>query len=398
MAARVTQVSGERLSEFLRQPRGALARVEVVAPAPPAWAPLKPALLRFVQRYRDSGDLPPVFRGVPLCLFGSEWSGFRSSVRAVPAHGRCVACAARDSCGFEEEVPDELHPISTAPLLQRWHDYCAAFARATGSDMAAPSNSIVEKIVAAYAGPVSLEPSVLVTDAIVPSLRFVVFPHRAGVGAEAKDRYEEVLACIEGVLADLGSKGCANLLDTLVRLPPLPVPLGLDGGGGSWSLKMYLRLEDKSPAERQAVLDEISGLAPAMDPVATVDLQMLGLVLDDAGLHTVKAYVAARPTCAGAAGFPPPLAADHPLVALGGDRALATLDIWCRGARRSNKWDFNLREHYLAGDTVERLVAEIASPRSAADLRPLLVGPTYRADVVAVGLRQETVALYMELN
>ncbi len=161
---------------------------------------------------------------------------------------------------------------------------------------------------------------------------------------------------------------------------------------------MYLRLEDKSRAERKAVLDEISGLAPTMQPVAIADLQMLGLVVDDAGLHTVKAYVAARPTCSGAAGFPPPLAADHPLVTLAGDRALATLDIWCRGSRRSNKWDFNLREHYLAGAAAERLVAEIASPQGAAEVHPLLIGPTYRADVVAVGLRQETVALYMELN
>ncbi len=163
MAARVTQVSGERLSEFLRQPRGALARVEVVS-APPSWLPLKPALVRFAQRYRDRGEKPPVFRGVPLCLFGSEWSGFRSSVRAVPAHGRCVACEARDSCGFADEVPAELHPISSAPLLQRWHDYGAAFARVTGRDMAAPSTSILEKIVAAFGGPVSLEPSVLLTE------------------------------------------------------------------------------------------------------------------------------------------------------------------------------------------------------------------------------------------
>jgi hypothetical protein len=43
-------------------------------------------------------------------------------------------------------------------------------------------------------------------------------------------------------------------------------------------------------------------------------------------------------------------------------------------------------------------VAEIASPQSAAQLRPLLVGSTYRADLVAVGLRGKTLALYMELN
>src|SRR6185436_6646426 len=97
-------------------------------------------------------------------------------------------------------------------------------------------------------------------------------------------------------------------------------------------------------------------------------------------------------------GFPPPLAPEHPLVRLTGDRALATLDVWCRGTRRANKWDFNLREHYLAGESAERLVAELTSPESAAQLRPLLVGPTYRVDIGAVGVRATTVALYMELN
>jgi hypothetical protein len=80
------------------------------------------------------------------------------------------------------------------------------------------------------------------------------------------------------------------------------------------------------------------------------------------------------------------------------DRALATLDVWCRGARRANKWDFNLREHYLAGAFAERLAGQLASQRSVAQLRPLLVGPTYRADVIAVGVRAATVALYMERN
>jgi hypothetical protein len=111
-----------------------------------------------------------------------------------------------------------------------------------------------------------------------------------------------------------------------------------------------------------------------------------------------KAYVLARPTRRRADRFPPPLAADHPLVKLTGDRALATLDIWCRGARRANKWDFNLRDHYLAGAFAERLVGQLASPRRATQLRPLLVGPTYRADIDAVGVRATTVALYMELN
>jgi hypothetical protein len=120
--------------------------------------------------------------------------------------------------------------------------------------------------------------------------------------------------------------------------------------------------------------------------------------LDAAGLHTLKAYVSAQPTRRGAAGFPSPLAGDHPLITRAGDRALATLDVWCRGSRRANKWDFNLRDHYLAGTAAERLVAEIASQHSAAAVRPILVGPTYRADIVAVGVREETLALYMELN
>ncbi len=397
MVARVTQVSGERLPEFLSQPRGALARVEVTS-QPGAWVPLKPAFTRFVKSYRDAGTEPPIFRGVPLCLFGSEWPGFGSAARSVPARGRCVDCLARDACGYEAEVPDELLPISSAPLLRRWRDYGAAFLRVTGSEMASDSTPILEKIVAAYRGPVSVEPSVLVSDGVDSSLRFVVFPHLADVGDEAAEQYAEVLACVQDVLADLGADSSAEMFGAIGGLPPSPVPLGLDGSGGSWSVKMYLRLEDKGPEERQAVLDEISRFAPGMDAVRAADLHMIGLVLDDAGLHTVKAYVAARPTLLGAAGFPPQLAPDHPLVTLAGDRALATLDVWCRGARRSNKWDFNLRDHYLAGAAAERLVAETDSAKIATSLRPLFVGATYRADIVAVGLRGETLALYMELN
>ena len=83
---------------------------------------------------------------------------------------------------------------------------------------------------------------------------------------------------------------------------------------------------------------------------------------------------------------------------ISGDRALATLDVWSRGARRANKWDFNLREHYLAGASAERLVGQLAPERSASQFRPLLAGSTYRADVVAIGVRATTLALYMELN
>jgi hypothetical protein len=145
----------------------------------------------------------------------------------------------------------------------------------------------------------------------------------------------------------------------------------------------------------------LAALAPSgatTDPVPPSGLHMLGLVLDEGGLHTVKAYVAARPSHRAADAFPPALAADHPLVMRTADRALATLDVWCRGARRANKWDFNLREHYLAGACAERLVEQLTSRRTAAELHSLLAGPTYRADVVAVGVRATTVALYMELN
>ena len=269
----------------------------------------------------------------------------------------------------------------------------------TGSDVATTWTPLVEQIIAVYRGPVSLDPSVLVSNAVDPTLRFVVFPHHVGSGAAAEAQYREVLACVERILAELGSHRSEGLIGALGGLSPSPVPVGLDGlVGGSWRLKIYLRLEDKTAVEKQAVLDALSRFAPGMNPVPTRGLEMLGLVLDEAGLHTVKAYLMVRPTRRGSAGFPPPLAADHPLVTLAGDRALATLDVWCRGARRPNKWDFNLREHYLAGEIAERLVAELASHQSAAQLRPLLVGPTYRADLYAIGLRAGTLALYMELN
>jgi len=397
MTAGVVQVSGERLSDFLRQTSESLTQVDV-APPPGNWVPLKPALARFARGYRDRGKHPPSFSGVPLCLFGSEWQGFKSTERTIPARGRCIACLARDACGYPAEVPDELLPISSATTLERWRDYGAAFQQITGSDMATASMPLVERIVAAYRGPVSVEPSVLVTDGVDASLRFVVFPHRAGVGDAAAGQYAEALACIDTVLAEIGSNRCTELLAAIGRLPPSPLPIGLDGRDGSWRLKMYLRLEDKTPAEKQAVLDALSHAAPGMHAVPIAELQMVGLVLDDAGLHTVKAYVAARPTSTGPAGFPPPLAADHPLINRAGDEALATLDIWCRGAPRSNKWDFNLRDHYLAGQAAERIVAEIASPAAAAHLIPLLVRPTYRVDLVAVGVRERSLALYMELN
>jgi hypothetical protein len=392
----VLRVAGERLSEFLRHPPDALTDVEVTS-APPSWAPLKPLLARLVRSYRDRGLDPPVFGGVPLCLFGSEWPGFRSPARTTPARGRCAPCQARRACGFVPEVPSELLPISEAPTVERWRNYAAAFRSVTDSDAATACTPFVERIMSAYRGPVSVEPSVLLSDAIERSARFVVFPHRmAGVGAEAE--YREVLACVRSLLAEIGADPCVELLRALGSLPPLLMPVGVEGHPGSWRLKVYLRLEDKTPAEKQAVLEALLRSGANLDPVSPSGLQMLGLVLDDGGLHTVKAYVIAQPTSRAADGFPPPLATDHPLVTLAGDRALATLDVSCRGARRVNKWDFNLREHYLAGASAERLVEELASPRSAALLRPLLVGSAYRADVVAVGVRATTVALYMELN
>ena len=387
------RVSGAQLPEFLRQPRLGLTRVEVTPP-PCSWVPLKPALLRFARWYRERGVEPPIFSDVPMCLFGSEWPPFKDIAPTTPARERCTACEERSLCGFGAE----LVPSSDSELLQRWSDYSAAFLRVTGSDLALKTGAFVEKIISVYRGPVSLDPSVLVSNGVDPSIRFVVFPHHIGVGAAAEVQYLEVLACVDSILGELGSNRSEALVGALGRLSPSPVPIGLDGIGGSWRLKIYLRLEDKTPIEKQAALDAISPFASGMDPVPTQGLEMLGLVMDAAGLHTVKAYLQARPTRRGPAGFPPPLAADHPLVTLAGDRALAGLDVWCRGARRSNKWDFNLREHYLAGEVAERLVAEIASCESVTQLRPLLVGPTYRADLYAVGLRGGTLALYMELN
>src|SRR5439155_21983705 len=82
VTARSVPVTGDRLSEFLREPPASLTEVDVIS-SPPSWAPLKPLLLRFVRSYRERGLEPPVFRGVPLCLFGSEWSGFRSRARTT---------------------------------------------------------------------------------------------------------------------------------------------------------------------------------------------------------------------------------------------------------------------------------------------------------------------------
>jgi hypothetical protein len=283
-------------------------------------------------------------------------------------------------------------------VLERWRDYGAAFQQVTASDAVTACTPLVERILAAYRGPVSLEPSVLLSSTVEPAARFVVFPHRMAPGPAGEAEYRGVLACVRNLLAEIGADPCADLLHALGSLPPLPMPVGVDGHTGSWRLKVYLRLEDKTPAEKQAVLDALSRGGANMDPVSPSGLQMLGLVLDDGGLHTVKAYVTARPSQREASGFPPPLAGDHPLVTLTGDRALATLDVWYRGEQRANKWDFNLREHYLAGASAERLVGQLAPQQSADQFRPLLIGPTYRADVVAIGVRATTVALYMELN
>ena len=265
---------------------------------PPNWAPLKPLLLRLVRSYRERGLEPPMFSGVPICLFGSEWSGFRSRARTTPARGRCAPCRARRSCGFAAEVPDELLAISEAPPLQRWRDYGAAFGRVTGSEAAIACTPFVERIMSAYRGPVSLEPSVLLSDSVEPSARFVLFPHRTAAGTAAEAEYREVLGCVRDLLVEIGADGCEALLRALGSLPPLPVPVGMEAQGGSWRLKLYLRLEDETPAGKQAVLDALSRSGATMEPVSPSSLQMLGLVLDRGGLHTVKAYVVARPPTA----------------------------------------------------------------------------------------------------
>jgi hypothetical protein len=396
--ARSVRVSGDRLAEFLRQPPDpGIAFVDVTSP-PARWAPLKPLLAGLARSYRERGGAPPVFGGVPLCLFGSEWQGFPSRPRTTPERGRCAACAARRSCGVADAVPDELLPISETTALERWRAYGAAFARVTGSDAAVACTPVLERILAAYRGPVSLEPSVLLSTAVEPVARCVVFPHRLAGDAAGKAESAAVLACVRTLLRELGAAPCDALLGALGALRPLPMPLGIEAHARAWRLKVYLRLEDETPAGRRGALEALSRGGASMDPVSPTDLQMLGLVLDEGGLHTVKAYVAARATVRGPDGFPPPLQADHPLVRLAGDRALGTLDVWCRGTRRANKWDFNLREHYLAGQCAERLAEALTSPRSAAQLAPLLGGSTYRADIVAVGVRATTVALYVELN
>jgi hypothetical protein len=390
-------VSGDRLAEFLREPPANLTEVDVTS-SPSSWRPLKPPFVRLVRSYWERGLELPLLGGVPLCLFGSEWSGFRSRARTTPARGRCAPCEARASCGFAAEVPDELLPISGAPLLERWRDYGAAFRRVTGSDAAMACTPFVERILSAYRGSLSLEPSVLLSDVVQPSARFVVFPHRIAAGAEGEAEYRDVLDCVRDVLADLGAEPCEDLLRALGSLSPLPMPVGIEVQAGSWRVKFYLRLEGRAVADKEAAVHALSCGGATMEPVPLSGLEMLGVVLDEKGLHTVKAYMVARPTRREADGFPQPLAPDHPLVILSGDRALATLDVWCRGARRENKWDLNTREHYLAGESAERLAAQVASARSAAALRPLLVAPTYRADVIAVGVRGSTAVLYMELN
>lgn len=391
------RVTGDRLAELLRRPPDALTEVEVTS-APASWPPLKPLLVRFVRSYRERGLEPPRFGGVPICLFGSEWPGFPSRPRKAPARGRCGSCGARQACGFDAAVPDALPVISDAPVLSRWRDYGAAFRHVTGSDDVAAATPFLERILAAYRGSVSLEPSVLLSSAVEPSARFVVFPHRLADGPEGAAEFQAVIACVRALLAEIGADPSTQLLDALAALPPLPMPVGLDGHAGRWRLKVYLRLEGRTPAEKQAVLDAIARSGVVLNAVAPTGLEMLGLVLDEGGLHTVKAYVVARPSRPDAAGMPPPLAAEHPLVRLTGDRALATLDVWCRGARRADKWDFNLRDHFLAGASAERLVTDLTPLRNASRFLSLLVGPTYRADIVAIGVRADTLAVYMELN
>lgn len=388
-------VSGDELAEFLRDPPRALTAVEVTS-SPPSWPPLKPLLVRLVRSYRERGVAPPVFGGVPLCLFGSEWSGFPSRPRTTPARGRCTACAAERSCGFIDEVPDALLPLSAAAPLERWRQYATAFHQVTGSDAASRATPFLERILAAYPGPVSLEPSVLLSDGVQPVARFVVFPHRIATGADGVDDHRTVLACVRRLLADIGAAPCDDLLVALAALHPLPVPVGIEAHEHASRIKLYLRLESATLAEKQAALDALARGGASLDPVPVADLHMIGLVLDAGGLHTVKAYVVADPTRQGGNGFPPPLPVEHPLVSLAGDRALATLDVWCRGTRRANKWDLNVRDHHLAGACAERLVQQLGS--SADAVRPLLAGVSYRADVVAVGLRGTTVALYLELN
>jgi hypothetical protein len=397
--ARSVAVSGERLFEFLRQPGAPVTDVEVTS-LPPSWAPLKPLLVRFVRAYEARGLARPVFAGVPLCVFGSEWSGFTSRPRTRPARGRCVPCQARDSCGFGSEVPDELLAISDAPRLQRWGDYAAAFHGVTGSDSATACTPFVERIMSAYRGPVSVDPSIVLSDGVQPSTRFVVFPHRPPTGDAAEAEHRQVLACIRDLLTELGFDRCDRLLGALGELAPLPLPFGMEEClAGSWQLKLYLRVEDKTPPQKQAVLDALSRSGASMEGVsASSRLQMLGLVLDADGLHTVKAYVTARPTRPDATAFPTPLVVDHPMARLTGDRALAVPDVWARGAPRASKWDFNVREHYLAGESAACLVAKLTSAKTATEVGPLLAGPTYRADIIAVGMRASAVALYIELN
>src|SRR5690606_35176971 len=158
-----------------------------------------------------------------------------------------------------------------------------------GSAAATAATPLLARILAAYRGPVSVEPSVLLSDAVEPAARVVVFPHRVAPGAAGEAECRAVLAAVRALLAEIGADPASGLIQALESLPPVPSPVGIEERAGSWSLKLYLRLEEKTPAEKEAVVAAVARGGVAPDPVPPMALQMLGLVLDDRGLATVKA-------------------------------------------------------------------------------------------------------------
>jgi hypothetical protein len=402
------EVAGDLLAGYLRSTNPLPARVRV-APPPRSWAALKPSLIDALNEVGARGDKPPELVGMPLCGGGAD---FRALPVAPRPHGDapapCGGCARRPLCSPPESWSHELSPFGPSDpgeLFGAWH---ARLAAALGEEadprLARAVRAHLASIAATHAdAPATLEPSVTFGAGLERATRLAIFHGKLPTGTGAARA--AMAAQLRGFLAmhdAIGAPRPRALAEVLLRAGPLQAPVGFDARPSAPpSLKVYVRLQDRSPRQRAALLVALRPLVasgwstPQAEELAR-GADMLGVSTVHGRVAVVKAYIPADP----AAGWPdvglPAIVDTHPFVSLSRQRAYAVVDL--AGPTRQPKWDFFLREPLLSPALTLDLLSRIASPPAAAQARGLLDHQLFRSDVVAGALRGDQVTLYLDLS
>jgi hypothetical protein len=362
---------------------------------PESWARLKPRVLPLLSgRSRAHGTIV----GYPLCAVGESWRALANvSGPAIAQHPPCVSCGRATACSPPTAWnEDELQPFGPTGAEALWDRFHGRFCEATR----APRRELADRLIESHAGVLpevwELEPSLVLSDRVEPTLRAVVFHGRLPEdGAELTRR---LLASFWRWHELAGADVPRGLRELLEPMAPFELPIGFELGDGAPMLKAYVRLQHMSPDDRHALAQELAALAgrPALASLSWSDVHMIGLATRGGALVGLKLYVARDAR----AGWPelglPAMPDDHPLEVLSSHRAYAVLDVTHPEAR-PHKWDYYLRERLLSGPMIAELARRLFSERVAREVATIARHHHFRLDAVAGAVRGSAWVLYCAL-